>query len=132
MPHSRGIAGHERGCRTALLLLHHKKIRTCGFHSHDEHTADDQHGRHFADSGSPPSGPPRTQCCLYAGYAGGLRSQTARELLATYPERVFESAIKGMLPKNRLARQVIKKLKVYAGSEHPHSGQNPQAFPSHV
>ena len=68
----------------------------------------------------------------YSGYAGGLRSQTARELLATYPERVFESAIKGMLPKNRLARQVIKKLKVYAGSEHPHSGQNPQAFPSHV
>ena len=68
----------------------------------------------------------------YSGYAGGLRSRTARELLATYPERVFESAVKGMLPKNRLARQVIKKLKVYAGTEHPHSGQNPQPFPSHV
>jgi large subunit ribosomal protein L13 len=68
----------------------------------------------------------------YSGYSGGLRSRTARELLATYPERVFESAIKGMLPKNRLARQVIKKMKVYAGSEHPHSGQNPQAFPGHV
>ena len=61
----------------------------------------------------------------YSGYAGGLRSRTARELLATYPERVFESAIKGMLPKNRLARQVIKKLKVYAGTNHEHEAQNP-------
>jgi large subunit ribosomal protein L13 len=68
----------------------------------------------------------------YSGYAGGLRSRTARELLATYPERVFESAVKGMLPKNRLARQVIKKLKVYAGTEHPHAGQDPKPFPSHV
>ena len=68
----------------------------------------------------------------YSGYTGGLRSRTARELLDTYPERVFESAVKGMLPKNRLSRQVIQKLKVYAGTEHPHSGQNPEAFPSHV
>ena len=49
----------------------------------------------------------------YSGYPGGLRSQTARELLSTYPERVLTSAVKGMLPKNRLSRQVIKKLKIY-------------------
>ncbi|MAA80065.1 MAG: 50S ribosomal protein L13 [Deltaproteobacteria bacterium] len=68
----------------------------------------------------------------YSGYPGGLRSQTARELLATYPDRVLTSAVKGMLPKNRLSRQVIKKLKIYGGAEHPHDGQQPQPFPSYV
>ena len=68
----------------------------------------------------------------YSGYMGGLRSWTARELLNTYPERIIESAVKGMLPKNRLARQMIKKMKVYSGSEHNHSAQNPQPFPTHV
>ena len=68
----------------------------------------------------------------YSGYPGGLRSQTARELLSTYPERVLTSAVKGMLPKNRLSRQVIKKLKIYGGAEHPHDGQQPQPFPSYV
>ena len=68
----------------------------------------------------------------YSGYPGGLRSQTARELLSTYPERVLISAVKGMLPKNRLSRQVIKKLKIYGGAEHPHDGQQPQPFPSYV
>jgi large subunit ribosomal protein L13 len=68
----------------------------------------------------------------YSGYMGGLRSWTARELLNTYPERIVESAVKGMLPKNRLARQMIKKLKIYSGTEHPHGAQNPQPFPTHV
>jgi len=68
----------------------------------------------------------------YSGYAGGLKEQTARELLSTYPDRVILSAVKGMLPKNRLSRQIIKKLKVYGGGDHPHGAQNPQEFPKHV
>ena len=68
----------------------------------------------------------------YSGYPGGLRSRTARELLATHPERVIQAAVKGMLPKNRLNRQVFKKLKVYAGNEHPHGAQQPQPFPAYV
>jgi large subunit ribosomal protein L13 len=68
----------------------------------------------------------------YSGYMGGLRSWTARELLDTYPERIIESAVKGMLPKNRLARQMIKKLKIYSGTEHPHAAQEPKSFPNHV
>ena len=50
----------------------------------------------------------------YSGYMGGLRSRSARQVLDTYPERVIEHGVKGMLPKNRLSRQVIKKLKVYS------------------
>ncbi len=69
----------------------------------------------------------------YSGYPGGLRSQSARTILTgAYPERVIEAAVKGMLPKNKLARQVIKKLKIYGGGEHPHAAQNPQAFPAHI
>jgi large subunit ribosomal protein L13 len=68
----------------------------------------------------------------YSGYMGGLRSWTARQLLDTYPERIIESAVKGMLPKNRLSRQVIKKLKIYSGSEHPHTAQNPKPFPTYL
>jgi len=68
----------------------------------------------------------------YSGYMGGLRSQSARQVLSTHPERIIEFAVKGMLPKNRLSRQVIKKLKVYAGSEHPHSAQKLQDFPNYL
>ena len=68
----------------------------------------------------------------YSGYAGGLKETSAREMLATYPDRIITAAVKGMLPKNRLSRQVIKKLKVYAGGEHPHAAQSPQEFPNHV
>jgi large subunit ribosomal protein L13 len=68
----------------------------------------------------------------YSGYIGGLRSRSARELLDTYPDRVITAAVKGMLPKNRLSRQVLKKLRVYGGSDHPHTAQNPQPFPSHI
>ena len=66
----------------------------------------------------------------YSGYAGGLTSIDARTVLETYPERVIQSAVKGMLPKNRLARDVIKKLKVYGGAEHPHAAQSPAPLPT--
>jgi large subunit ribosomal protein L13 len=69
----------------------------------------------------------------YTGYSGGLRSRTARQVLTgPHPERALQAAVKGMLPKNRLARQVITKLKIYAGNEHPHVAQQPQPFPAHV
>lgn len=68
----------------------------------------------------------------YSGYTGGLRARSARELLSTYPDRVLTHAVKGMLPKNRLARQVLSKLKVYGGAEHPHAAQQPQPFPAYV
>ncbi|MET3291472.1 50S ribosomal protein L13 [Brevibacillus fluminis] len=61
-------------------------------------------------------------------YPGGLKSKTAGEMLATRPDRMFEIAVKGMLPKNRLGRQIFTKLKVYAGSEHPHAAQKPEAW----
>lgn len=61
-------------------------------------------------------------------YPGGLKSKTAGEMLATRPDRMFELAVKGMLPKNRLGRQIFTKLKVYAGSEHPHAAQKPEAW----
>ena len=68
----------------------------------------------------------------YSGYMGGLKVKTAGQLLEEHPERIIHQAVKGMLPKNRLAREVIKKLKVYAGTEHPHDGQQPQPFPEYI
>lgn len=56
----------------------------------------------------------------YSGWIGGLKVLTAEQILEKHPERIIEHAVKGMLPKNKLSRQIIKKLKVYAGSEHPH------------
>jgi large subunit ribosomal protein L13 len=64
----------------------------------------------------------------HSGYPGGLRSRTYGELLATKPERLVEKVVKGMLPKNKLGRAQAKKLKVYAGPEHPHAAQQPQPF----
>ncbi len=64
----------------------------------------------------------------YSGYPGGLSEATAREVLEKKPELIIETAVRGMLPKNRLGRQLIKKLKVYAGPEHPHEAQQPQPF----
>jgi large subunit ribosomal protein L13 len=61
----------------------------------------------------------------HSGYIGGLKSTTARELLDKKPEDMVRFAVKGMLPKNRLGRKQFKKLKVYAGNEHPHQAQNP-------
>lgn len=62
----------------------------------------------------------------HSGYPGGLREVTLRRLLETYPERAIESAVKGMLPRNRLGAQMIKKLKAYAGGQHPHAAQQPE------
>lgn len=64
----------------------------------------------------------------YTGYPGGQRSLTAQELLKRSPERVIEKAIKGMLPKNTLGRQLFGNVKVYAGTDHKHDAQNPEAI----
>ena len=62
----------------------------------------------------------------HSGYTGGLRERTAREMKENYPVEMIERAVKGMLPKGRLGRQMYKKLFVYAGSEHPHAAQKPK------
>lgn len=66
----------------------------------------------------------------HSGFPGGIKSRTAAQLLAKRPEEVWQRAVWGMLPKNRLGRKLIKKLKVYAGSEHPHAAQQPEAMPT--
>jgi large subunit ribosomal protein L13 len=62
----------------------------------------------------------------HSGYPGGLRSRTLREQLARRPEEVLRKAVKGMLPKNKLASAQLRKLKIYAGPDHPHAAQNPE------
>ena len=64
----------------------------------------------------------------HSGYIGGIKSITARKLMEKRPEEVIRKAVKGMLPKNSLGRQLFKKLKVYAGGEHPHSAQQPETL----
>jgi len=64
----------------------------------------------------------------HTGYPGGLKSISFEKLIDKAPERVIQNAVKGMLPKNPLGRAMFKKLKVYAGSEHPHGAQQPQAL----
>ncbi|WP_010290374.1 50S ribosomal protein L13 [Kurthia massiliensis] len=61
-------------------------------------------------------------------YAGGLKQRTAGEMKEKYPVQMLELAVKGMLPKNSLGRQTFKKLHVYAGAEHPHAAQQPEAY----
>ena len=62
----------------------------------------------------------------HSGYPGGLRSRTLAEMLERRPEEVVRKAVKGMLPRNRLGRAQLRKLKVYAGPEHPHAAQKPE------
>jgi large subunit ribosomal protein L13 len=62
----------------------------------------------------------------HSGYPGGIRSRTLGDLLEKRPEEVIRRAVKGMLPRNRLARQQLRKLKVYAGPDHPHQAQKPE------
>ena len=62
----------------------------------------------------------------HSGYPGGLRSRTLEEMLERRPEEVIRTAVKGMLPRTRLGRQQLRKLKVYAGPDHPHAAQQPQ------
>ncbi|MDZ7800328.1 MAG: 50S ribosomal protein L13 [Trueperaceae bacterium] len=64
----------------------------------------------------------------YSGYQGGLTRTTARTMMRRRPERVVESAVWGMLPKNRLGRKIIRRLKVYAGDAHPHQAQRPKTL----
>jgi large subunit ribosomal protein L13 len=62
----------------------------------------------------------------HSGYPGSLKTVTAGRLLATHPERLIEGAVRGMLPNGPLGRRVLRKLKVYAGPDHPHAAQRPQ------
>lgn len=64
----------------------------------------------------------------HSGYMGGLKEQTARELLEKKPEELLLKAVRGMLPKNTLGRSQLKKLKVYAGAQHPHDAQQPEVL----
>jgi large subunit ribosomal protein L13 len=64
----------------------------------------------------------------HTGYPGGLKETNARKLRATHPERLVEYAVHRMLPKNKVGRQLAKRLKVYAGPEHPHEAQTPQSL----
>lgn len=63
-----------------------------------------------------------------SGYIGSQRSETPKQVREKHPERLVERAVKGMVPHNRLGRAILEKLKVYAGSEHPHTAQQPQPF----
>ena len=64
----------------------------------------------------------------HSGYTGGLRETTAKELMVKKPEDIIRFAVKGMLPKNRLGKKLIKKLKVYTGNDHPHVAQQPEVL----
>lgn len=64
----------------------------------------------------------------HSNYPGGLKEETLEALLARRPEAVIERAVKGMLPQNRIGRAMIKKLKVYSGTDHPHQAQQPAAY----
>lgn len=64
----------------------------------------------------------------HSGYLGGLKSKSLRQLLEEHPEKVLFLAVKGMLPKNRLRDKRLRKLRIYRGSEHPHTAQNPQVL----
>jgi large subunit ribosomal protein L13 len=76
------------------------------------------------------SGNKREQKIYYrhSGYPGGLRTRTLEEMLERRPEEVIRLAVKGMLPRNRLGRQQLRKLRVYAGPDHPHEAQKPKSI----
>jgi len=62
----------------------------------------------------------------YSGYPGGMKEKTYEELLKEKPEKIIREAVRGMIPKNKLGRKMLKKLKVYPGKEHPHEAQQPE------
>jgi len=64
----------------------------------------------------------------HTGWPGGLKETKAKDMLAKHPERILEEAIKGMLPKSKLGKAMVKKLKVYAGNQHPHAAQKPEGL----
>jgi len=64
----------------------------------------------------------------HSGYPGGLKETSYEQMMERRPTEILRRAVKGMMPKNRLARQQLRKLKIYAGPEHPHAAQNPQQY----
>jgi large subunit ribosomal protein L13 len=68
----------------------------------------------------------------YTGYPGGRRFVSGIDMLERHPERIISEAVRRMLPKNKLGRNMLKKLKVYTGNEHPHQSQQPRKFPEHL
>ena len=66
----------------------------------------------------------------FSGYFGGMKSERLKDKMVNQSDRVMELAVKGMLPKGKLGRAMIKKLKAYDGPEHPHAGQNPEELPA--
>lgn len=74
------------------------------------------------------TGAKRTDKMYYhhTGYPGGIRSQSFERVMGTYPERIIYHAVRGMLPKTKLGRKMLKKLKVYGGTQHPHTAQHPE------
>ncbi len=64
----------------------------------------------------------------HTGYPGGIKKKIAKDIMKDNPERILHSAIRGMLPKNKLGRQQLSKLKIYSGAKHPHTAQNPEAL----
>jgi large subunit ribosomal protein L13 len=64
----------------------------------------------------------------HSGFPGGLRELNFTQMRERYPERIIQAAVKGMTPKNRLGRQIMSKLRVYAGPDHPHAAQSPRAY----
>jgi large subunit ribosomal protein L13 len=107
-------------CGDFIIVLNAKKVRFSGKSlAHDEH--------------------PRFTVKMatkiyerYTGYPSGRRFVSGRDMLARHPERIISEAVRRMLPKNILGQHMLKKLKVYAGTEHPHQSQQPQEFPPHM
>ena len=64
----------------------------------------------------------------HSGFPGGIKAETVETVRERYPERLIQNAVKGMVPKNRLGRSTLTKLRVYAGPEHPHGAQDPKSF----
>lgn len=64
----------------------------------------------------------------HSEYPGGIKQNTFKEMISTYPERILQTAVKGMMPKGPLGREMLRKLKVYAGTNHPHEAQQPQVW----
>ena len=65
---------------------------------------------------------------VYSGYPGGLKAHKYSRMIETHPERIIEQAVRRMLPKSKLGRDMFRRLKVYAGNQHPHTNQNPEAL----
>jgi large subunit ribosomal protein L13 len=103
-----------------VIVLNAKKVRFSGKSvSHAEHT---KFTLKFAEKIYE----------RYTGYPSGRRLVTGIQMLEKHPERIITEAVRRMLPKNKLGRNMLKKLKVYAGAEHPHQSQQPQKFPEHL